>query len=124
MKKIIETVAEGGGELGVHMYPFMVITCSMSASVCNIKQFWLILMKILWICPNDLYPVLRCYRAKDFMFFLYINMFVKQDVSRSIKSLKLSFKCYKYQISVDTLKYSCSGRMGETLYALLADRCL
>lgn len=22
MKKIIETVAEGGGELGVHMYPF------------------------------------------------------------------------------------------------------
>lgn len=26
MKKIIETVAEGGGELGVHMYPFMAIT--------------------------------------------------------------------------------------------------
>lgn len=25
MKKIIETVAEGGGELGVHMYPFTVI---------------------------------------------------------------------------------------------------
>lgn len=24
MKKIIETVAEGGGELGVHMYPFFV----------------------------------------------------------------------------------------------------
>lgn len=24
MRKIIETVAEGGGELGVHMYPFMV----------------------------------------------------------------------------------------------------
>lgn len=23
MKKIIETVAEGGGELGVHMYPLM-----------------------------------------------------------------------------------------------------
>lgn len=23
MKKIIETVAEGGGELGVHMYPFV-----------------------------------------------------------------------------------------------------
>ncbi len=23
MKKIIETVAEGGGELGVHMYPFI-----------------------------------------------------------------------------------------------------
>lgn len=23
MKKIIETVAEGGGELGVHMYPFL-----------------------------------------------------------------------------------------------------
>jgi hypothetical protein len=22
MKKIIETVAEGGGELGVHMYPY------------------------------------------------------------------------------------------------------
>lgn len=33
MKKIIETVAEGGGELGVHMYPFMVITCYMSASL-------------------------------------------------------------------------------------------
>ena len=26
MKKIIETVAEGGGELGVHMYPLMAIT--------------------------------------------------------------------------------------------------
>ncbi|XP_040980770.1 ubiquitin-like-conjugating enzyme ATG3 isoform X2 [Aquila chrysaetos chrysaetos] len=26
MKKIIETVAEGGGELGVHMYPFIVTT--------------------------------------------------------------------------------------------------
>ena len=26
MKKIIETVAEGGGELGVHMYPFIRIT--------------------------------------------------------------------------------------------------
>lgn len=25
MKKIIETVAEGGGELGVHMYPFHLI---------------------------------------------------------------------------------------------------
>ena len=24
MKKIIETVAEGGGELGVHMYPCMI----------------------------------------------------------------------------------------------------
>ena len=23
MKKIIETVAEGGGELGVHMYPYL-----------------------------------------------------------------------------------------------------
>lgn len=23
MKKIIETVAEGGGELGVHMYPLL-----------------------------------------------------------------------------------------------------
>lgn len=31
MKKIIETVAEGGGELGVHMYPFMVITWYTSA---------------------------------------------------------------------------------------------
>lgn len=31
MKKIIETVAEGGGELGVHMYPFMVTTCFVSA---------------------------------------------------------------------------------------------
>lgn len=28
MKKIIETVAEGGGELGVHMYPFTVRKCS------------------------------------------------------------------------------------------------
>lgn len=26
MKKIIETVAEGGGELGVHMYPFVIKT--------------------------------------------------------------------------------------------------
>lgn len=26
MKKIIETVAEGGGELGVHMYPFTLST--------------------------------------------------------------------------------------------------
>lgn len=26
MKKIIETVAEGGGELGVHMYPFVLKT--------------------------------------------------------------------------------------------------
>lgn len=25
MKKIIETVAEGGGELGVHMYPFLLL---------------------------------------------------------------------------------------------------
>lgn len=25
MKKIIETVAEGGGELGVHMYPFSLL---------------------------------------------------------------------------------------------------
>lgn len=25
MKKIIETVAEGGGELGVHMYPFSLV---------------------------------------------------------------------------------------------------
>lgn len=25
MKKIIETVAEGGGELGVHMYPFQTL---------------------------------------------------------------------------------------------------
>lgn len=25
MKKIIETVAEGGGELGVHMYPYVYI---------------------------------------------------------------------------------------------------
>lgn len=25
MKKIIETVAEGGGELGVHMYPCLFI---------------------------------------------------------------------------------------------------
>lgn len=33
MKKIIETVAEGGGELGVHMYPFMVMTCDRSASL-------------------------------------------------------------------------------------------
>lgn len=31
MKKIIETVAEGGGELGVHMYPFMPRSCYMSA---------------------------------------------------------------------------------------------
>lgn len=28
MKKIIETVAEGGGELGVHMYPFLPRSCS------------------------------------------------------------------------------------------------
>lgn len=33
MKKIIETVAEGGGELGVHMYPFIVMTCYMSAAL-------------------------------------------------------------------------------------------
>lgn len=32
MKKIIETVAEGGGELGVHMYPFF--------------AFWVALLKI------------------------------------------------------------------------------
>lgn len=25
MKKIIETVAEGGGELGVHMYPLLLL---------------------------------------------------------------------------------------------------
>lgn len=25
MKKIIETVAEGGGELGVHMYPCLIL---------------------------------------------------------------------------------------------------
>lgn len=41
-----------------------------------------------------MFHVLRCCRAKDALF-LY-SMFVKQDVSRSIKSLKLYFKCYKY----------------------------
>ena len=31
MKKIIEMVAEGGGDLGVHMYPY--IKCSLCSSL-------------------------------------------------------------------------------------------
>ena len=37
MKKIIETVADGGGELGVHMYPLVLqkVKCSSSKSFCR-----------------------------------------------------------------------------------------
>lgn len=37
MKKIIETVAEGGGELGVHMYPFFAFWVVVLVLVHSIK---------------------------------------------------------------------------------------
>lgn len=37
MKKIIETVAEGGGELGVHMYPFALLLSFLEAS-CSVRS--------------------------------------------------------------------------------------
>uniref|UniRef100_A0A674MSX8 Ubiquitin-like-conjugating enzyme ATG3 n=1 Tax=Takifugu rubripes TaxID=31033 RepID=A0A674MSX8_TAKRU len=43
MKKIIETVAEGGGELGVHMYPFMLGTFS---------YFAFTLLMTCWLLPH------------------------------------------------------------------------
>lgn len=36
MKKIIETVAEGGGELGVHMYPFSLLREFVESS-CSVR---------------------------------------------------------------------------------------
>lgn len=67
MKKIIETVAEGGGELGVHMYPFMVINCSMSTIYAIYNNHV--------SCPEVL--------QRDALFFY--NRFVKQDFSMSVK---------------------------------------
>lgn len=37
MKKIIETVAEGGGELGVHMYPFSLLPRFLDPS-CSVRS--------------------------------------------------------------------------------------
>lgn len=63
MKKIIETVAEGGGELGVHMYPFMEITGYMAASLTYcMQQFWCTVIEPLWTLGRRftkvLWPVL------------------------------------------------------------------
>ena len=36
MKKIIQTVADGGGELGVHMYPLSVILIASTRDCVNV----------------------------------------------------------------------------------------
>lgn len=50
MKKIIQMVADGGGDLGVHVYPLSVCVCEILRKVVDIFTKYVTILKILQHC--------------------------------------------------------------------------